>query len=274
MKNICLVLSFLLLPTITKATPNPFPFVAVFIDAKTEKILGPFPYDRSKTAQAISKLRENGAKAVVIKYFIDQPRPGTGDSELAMEIKKIPVLLQAQFDETEKMPNPLPEHFNISNKLQGNTNKLLSGTSGWIPLKKFIQNCAGLGFVDVANPNKPLVPLVVKYQSIIMPSLWLAILELLEDSKAKIVIGKNATIGKLVIPVNDIGEARYELPTKDIIDSISFIDLLEGKINRKRLLGKIVILGVDLNTIPTFETKIGRIGSHRLFYHSLMGLLK
>lgn len=117
MKNVCLFLIIILLPTFTNAATNPF--VAVFIDAKTEKSLGPFPYDRLKTAQAIAKLHEYGAKGVVIKYFIDQPRPGTGDDALALEFKKIPVLLQAQFDESEKTPNPLPAHFNISNQLQG-----------------------------------------------------------------------------------------------------------------------------------------------------------
>lgn len=273
MKIFCLLLMIMcLLSTLTQAAENPF--IAVFIDAKTEKSLGLFPYDRLKTAQVIAKLREYGAKGVVIKYFIDQPRSGSGDDALALEIKKIPVLLQAQFDEFEKTPNPLPEHFNISDQVQGNRNNLLSGKSGWIPLGKLIQGCAGIGFVDIANPNKQLVPLVVKYQSMLVPSLWLAILELLEDKKAKIIIGKEATIGNLVIPLNEAGEASYELPAKDIINSLSFIDILEGKVDQKRLKGKIVILGVDVKTIPTFETKIGMIGTHRLFYHSLRGLLR
>jgi hypothetical protein len=259
------------MPTFSTAAQNPF--VAVFIDAKTEKSLGRFPYDRLKTAQAIAKLYEFGAKGVVVKYFIDQPRPGTGDDTLALEIKKLPVLFQAQFDESEKTPNPIPEHFNIAKQVAGNTNKLLSGTSGWIPLEKLIQSGAGIGFVDVANPNKLLVPLVVKYQSMIIPSLWLTILELVEGTKAKIIIGKDATIGKLVIPLNEAGEANYELPMKDTINSLSFIDLLEGKINRKRIYRKIIILGVDIKTIPTFETKIGKIRTHRLFYHSLVALL-
>lgn len=73
----------------------------------------------------------------------------------------------------------------------------------------------------------------------LVPSLWLASLELLKDSKAKIIVGKNATIGNLVIPLNDSGEASYDLPTKDTINSLSFIDLLEGKISQKRLAGKL-----------------------------------
>ncbi|MBI2522308.1 MAG: CHASE2 domain-containing protein [Bdellovibrio sp.] len=257
--------------TVIQAAPNPF--VAVFIDAKTEKGLGPFPYDRAVTAQAISKLREAGAKGVVIKYYLDQALPGTGDDDLALEIKRFPVLLQARFEADEKAPNPLPARFNMAARVQGKSDKLLTGKSGWIPLAKLSQNCAGVGFVDVASEHESEVPLVVNYRSMLVPSLWLAALELLEGAKAKVVIGKQATIGKLRLSVNDAGESKYQLPASDKIDALSFVDLVGGRIERKKIAGKIVILGVDVEKIPTFETKIGKIGIHRLFYHTLVGLL-
>jgi hypothetical protein len=248
-------------------------FAIVFIDAKTEKELGPFPFDRTFTAKALAKSREYGAKAIIVKYFLDQARPGIGDNEIAKEISKIPVILQAQFDDEEKNPNPIQERFNIISRVQGNTDKLLNGKSGWIPMPKLMKDSKGLGFVDVANSNTSSVPLVLKYQSKIVPSLWLSAIEQKEGKKAKIVLGKYAQIGKIFIPINNAGEANYKLPIKDTIDSLSFIDLINGKIDRKLIAGKIVILGVDLKTMPTFNTLLGEIGSHRLFYHSLLGLL-
>ncbi|HAZ14802.1 MAG: hypothetical protein A2X86_22235 [Bdellovibrionales bacterium GWA2_49_15] len=249
------------------------PFVAVFIDAKTEQAMGHFPYDRSITAKAIAKLREAGARGAVIKYYLDQSLPGTGDDDLALELKRFPVLLQARFDAEEKAPHSLPARFNMASRVQGKTSLLLAGASGWIPLEKLSQNCAGVGFVDVVAESESQVPLVVSYKTMLVPSLWLAALELLEGAKGKVVIGKNATIGKLVLPVNDAGEAKYQLPASDKIDSLSFTDLVGGRIDQKKLRGKIVILGVDVEKIPTFETKIGKIGIHRLFYHALVGLL-
>ena len=145
------------------------PFIAVFIDAKTEKALGPFPYVRIQTARAIAKMREAGAKGTVIKYYLDQALPGTGDDELAAELKRFPVVLQARFDEDEKTPAPFPTRFDISNRVHGNTDKLLKGKSGWIPLEKLSKNCAGFGFVDVASESGMQVPLIVSYQSHLVP---------------------------------------------------------------------------------------------------------
>src|ERR1700741_1748893 len=105
-----LFFQFLFTVTLLLASSSgwPHPFAAVFVDDATEQALGPFPYDRGLYAQAIESLRQAGAKAVVIKYFLDQAKPGDGDDQLAAEMKKIPVLLQARLDNSESHPNPLP----------------------------------------------------------------------------------------------------------------------------------------------------------------------
>ena len=253
-----------------EALPNPF--VAVFIDSKTENTLGPFPYDRAKTAQAIRKFREAGAKAVIIKYFLDLPKPGTGDDELAEEIKQLPALFQARFDASEAHPNPLPERFNYAARVQGDTKTLLTGKSGWLPLEKFSRNSVGIGFVDVFREGISRVPLVVRYGSVVVPSLWLAALEQALGKPAQIVLGKEVTIGAWSLPVTASGEADFELPAADQIDSLSLIDVLQGKVAPGRLAGKVVILGWDTEKTPLFDTKLGKLRLHRIFYHALVGL--
>ena len=63
-------------------------FVPVFIDARTEARLGPFPYDRAVIAEALTALEKLGAKGVVLKFFLDQPK-GKGDDALALEMAGI-----------------------------------------------------------------------------------------------------------------------------------------------------------------------------------------
>ncbi len=251
------------------------PFVAVFVDDATEKELGAFPYDRSKYAQAISALRKAKAKAVVVKYFLDQAKPGMGDDELSAEIKKIPVLLQARLDSTEPHPNVLPVSFGCGSQVTGDTGALLSGQSGWIPLEKFSQGCAGVGFVDRASKADVLnISSVVKYKDGVFPSLELAALELALGQPAQITLGNKITLAGHSLPVDAAGKVQTQLPAKDQIDSISFLDVLKGTFDKERVAGKIVILGYDAQKTPTLETLQGPIRIHRLFYYSLENFYK
>ena len=61
-------------------------FVPIFIDARSDARLGPFPYDRAVYANALMAFEKLGAKGVVLKFFIDQPK-GNGDDALAMAMK-------------------------------------------------------------------------------------------------------------------------------------------------------------------------------------------
>jgi hypothetical protein len=253
--------------------PPPNPFIAVFVDDATEKELGPFPYDRSKYAKVISALREAKAKAVVLKYFLDQAKPGVGDDELSAEIKKLPVLLQARLDQTEHHPNPLPVSFGCGSRVRGDTSALLSGQSGWIPLEKFSQGCAGVGFVDIASKNDVLnIPMVLKYRGCVFPSLELAILELAFGHPAKIYLGDKIVLDGQNLRIDASGQIHAKLPAKDQIDSISFVDVIKGNFDKKRVAGKIVILGFDAKETPVLATSLGPLRVHRLFYHSLESL--
>ncbi|HEY5039618.1 MAG TPA: CHASE2 domain-containing protein, partial [bacterium] len=216
------------------------------MDDATEKELGPFPYDRSKYAEVISALREAKAKAVVIKYFLDQAKEGAGDNKLASEIEKMPVLLQARLDLGGPHPNSLPVSFGCGLRVKGDTHLLLSGQSGWIPLEKFSQGCAGVGFVDIASKNDVLnVPMVLKYKDTVLPSLELSALELAFGKPAQIFLGDKVTLAGHSLPVDSSGQIHAKVPSRDQIDSISFVDVIKGNFDKKRVAGKIVILGFD-----------------------------
>ena len=75
--------------------PARSPFVFVFVDAKTEKALGPFPYDRLVYAEAMERAAAAGARGVVVRFFLDLPKGENGDKALTTAMTKTKVVLQA-----------------------------------------------------------------------------------------------------------------------------------------------------------------------------------
>lgn len=197
------------------------PFVVVFVDAKTEAKLGPFPYDRKIYADAVRALRNNGARAVVFKYFLDQSKSEEGDAALEQALKLLPSFLQARLDPSEKNSNPLPRRFTIQN-VSGAFDNTISADGGWIPLEKFAQACKGIGFVDIRYPGKPLkIPLVERYKGNVVPSLQLRIAQFIFGGKIRAVDGKYITVGKKTLAVDIYNEIEVEPPAADNLNAIS-----------------------------------------------------
>ena len=119
-------------------------FAVVFIDDVTESRYGPVPLDRGLLAQAITELDKAGSRGVVLKFFLDQAKEADGDRQLANSISNLPVILQARIDESEDLPNALPERFTLKTKI--NTGS--SGDAGWIPEARFSAAAHDIGFVD------------------------------------------------------------------------------------------------------------------------------
>jgi hypothetical protein len=262
------VISFILCGTKLLAQD---PFAVVMIDEKTETKLGVFPYERDKTATVIEILKEMKAKAIVLKYFVDLPKNEKLDMELVKAMSKIPVYLQARLDPEESNPNKLdPKN---SMQVKGNTKKLLSGAAGWIPHVKFSGMAAGIGFVDAFEeyPIKKF-PVVLKYQGMVYPSLYLlALIEVFGES-LKVEVGKKVAVGDKSIFINERAEVLINFPAKDNLVPISFIDVYEKKISGKKVEGKVVILGYDGKNAPELETGLGKIKLHRAFYYALNSL--
>ena len=66
------------------------PFAFVMIDAKTERTLGEFPFDRSVLAKAVERAAAMKARAVVIKFYLDQPKSAEGDPRWRRRCRKFP----------------------------------------------------------------------------------------------------------------------------------------------------------------------------------------
>ena len=99
-------------------------FVLVMIDKKTEDALGPFPYDRVVLAQAVERSTALGAKGVVLKFFMPEPRSDTGDRALAAAMHKTKVLLEAGYPGAPPS-NKLPDRFKLNLTVNGSSRRCL-----------------------------------------------------------------------------------------------------------------------------------------------------
>lgn len=213
-------------------------FVPVFVDARTEARIGPFPFDRAITANALTVFGKLGAKGVVVKFFLDQAR-GPGDERLATAMQTLPTVLQARCDDAETNSNSLDARFSTSPA--GETGYAASCKAGWIPLPVLQKNAASVCFID--QPVVDAAPLRERYQGRSVKTLYSCALEL---------------AGKSVPQADATGKRRIDLRKAPRIDAISLVDVLDGKVNRADFAGKIVILGYDGTHVRHTDWKIVR----------------
>jgi CHASE2 domain-containing sensor protein len=244
------------------------PFVAVFVDSKTENELGPFPYDRSVIAQATEALASLGARGVVLKFFFAEPRSKSGDDKLAKAGSSVKVLHQGGIHGASAPSNPLLKRFIF--QPSGQVGQCISGTQAVLPLPALSASAWGVGFVDVADMSRPgLLPAFVCYRRMFVKSLWVQALELASNKKAVIVPGESVTCGNLTWPLD---EQNQLTAGKAELESYSLVDLLRGKIPKEKIEGRIVIIGYDGEKMDFLNTPAGKMRGHRWFATSLVAL--
>jgi len=241
-------------------------FAVVFIDAATEAKLGAFPLNRSFLAGAVRKAGELGAKGVVIKFFLDQPREESGDQALAMAMTNLPVILQARIDDTEAHPNPLPDRFTWP---EVKVPTEISGVSGWIPLPAFSARARDVGFVDFSSPR---VPLLETYQSRTVKSLVVCCIELAKGKPAVLTPNRRLNFGVDGLRLDGTNCLTAAYPLKDDLPYLPFHQFLAGEIPASRIKGKVVIIGYDGPGIHSEPTPIGSIRAHRFFVYILQNM--
>ena len=238
-------------------------FAVVFINEATEARYGRIPLERSLLAQAVDNASKAGAKAIMIKFFLDQARTATSDQQLATSIATTPVLLQARIDPSEHNPNELPKRFTLP---ETDYSTAISGDSGWIPLPAFAEHAHDVCFVDFDDSP---VPVVETYQGKTVKSLLLCAAELAIGQKAIITPSKSLAIGQYTAPLDALNRVTVTSPTLPTFTSLEFNQLIDGTHPTSALQDKVVIIAYEGANIPTVKTPFGDIGLHRRFVQLL-----
>lgn len=254
--------------TAAAATRPSHPFAFVLIDAKTEQSLGPFPYDRSVYAKAVAEAAAAGARGVVLKFFLDQPKTEAGDLAFVEAMAKTRVILQARVDDTERRPNTLPGKFTLGPAGAINAGTI-GGNSGWIPLPDMAARAHAIGFID--NISIERMPLVERYRGDYVKSLFTCCLELAFGESAQVTPGKVVRFGSKVLALDAQNHASVRYPAADDLQYIPLVDVLVGRA-RPALKDRVVVIGWDGPAFEPIDTPMGKVRPHRVFCYALLSL--
>jgi adenylate cyclase len=234
-------------------------FAVVFATPSTEARFGRIPLDRALMAKAIEGAARDGAKGVVLKFFLDQSRTADGDDRLAGSLSRIPVILQARIDDSEQRPNELSERLTLG---RTDYRTPVRGVSGWIPLPAFSEKSHGVCFADFDSSP---IPILETYRGNTVKSLLLCPVELAIGQKAVIRPGSEVKVGDLVVPLDAQNRVSLKIRPDPALQWFRLEDLIDGTLPRNALKNRVVILGYDGPNIPRVMTPAGELGLHRAF---------
>lgn len=233
-------------------------FAVVFADANTTARHGALPLPRTLLARALHAAADAGARGVVLKFFLDQPRTTDGDQALATAMRRLPVVLQARLAGAEAAAPPLPQRFVLDGALPP---VAVGGEQGWLPLPAFADAAHAVCFVDFASSP---VPLVEAYQGRPVPSLLLCAMAL-ASGRAASLPQAGLQLGGQPLPVDGRQQVALSLADRSPLAVWSLDALAEGRVPAAALHGKVIVLGYDGPDAPLIATAAGPMGPHRLF---------
>jgi hypothetical protein len=244
------------------------PFAVVMYDRKTEKQLGVFPPGRNEYARVMTKLADAGIRGVVLKFFLDRETGFRNDNVLANAFELFPVFIQAAIDDGEDDPNPLDGRFFL--KTEDSYPKIRNGKNAIIPLPLLAKAAYDVGFVNFRKPE--YVPMIGKYRSKYVKSLWFSILSFLFPD---LVIESGHLVNGIRRPLlTEFGEIEVKYPKKDNLKYVSFVDIINNKWDADMFKDKLVIIGYDGNNIDRISISTGNIKAHRVFVYALCELYR
>jgi transcriptional regulator with PAS, ATPase and Fis domain/CHASE2 domain-containing sensor protein len=257
--------------------------IMVDADTSSEKILGPWKWDRSVHAKMINFLMEKGARKVVYDILFDRPQSPASDQQLIHATKTTNSVLFPIEVRLQDSENIIPSE--QSHEVDGNTfykenihskSFLSVGNSENdinFPFQELIKAANGLGHVAANRDQDGIIrraPLLVRYQGKLIPSLaFEATIKFLEPSQVliqenQIVLSgirfqKESFPKDIYIPIDSRGQMLINYAGKwGTFPHYSFASLITEeptKIAKINLQGKLILItgvldGRDIKSIP------------------------
>lgn len=269
--------------------PNSNSVVIVDIDEKSLKTLGQWPWSRNKLSLLLETLsayevgiigfdivfpeNDNSSPHKVLKDLnIQSENAPDYDMIFAKTIATTPTILGYQFElEDEKHLNSatpkIPAIF-IEKSKNLESNYLINAYGTILNIPKLQENSYSSGFFNNIPDNSGIirsVPLVISYDDTIYPSLSLELMRIITQTQ-KVYINyddqgvQNIVLNDIAIPTDRHGRLLINFRGKEKnFKYYSAIDVIEQKIDKEDLEGKIVLIGtsaaglLDLRATP-FES--------------------
>jgi adenylate cyclase len=238
--------------------------VIVGIDERSLARFGRWPWPRSRLAELVERLTAYGARTIAFDVVFDTA-DAANDAAFAATIRKSGrVVLGEFFDfDAEQMPTvpvfpEVPARASEAGKARLHEAKAIRWPIG--PLAAAAADVGHVNFIPDVDGGFRRVPLVIRLGDAIAPSLsvaalrhWLggadALLTLGEPGEARLVLGDRE------LPIDDAGELRIDfLGPPGTVPTVSALDVLEERVSRPALDGKLVLIAptaVGFDSRPT-----------------------
>ncbi len=270
--------------------------VIVDIDEKSLKELGQWPWSRNKFAQVIDNLTNSGVAAIgldIVFAEADNSSPAKVLREIGRDTAGVPDYDKIAARSIANSPTILGYIFALENdgiKPSGAPNIATIVMEKHKPDAEFLanpyravmnvpviqENSYSSGFFNTIPDSDGIVrsiPMIMRYDGIVYPSLSLEMIRAVSGAKKIEVyydnLGvKGIVMGKLEIPTDRFGRlfVNYRGPSKTF-KYISAYDVYTGKVGKKELEGKLVLIGtsaaglLDLRAIP-FDSVYPGVEAH------------
>ena len=263
-----------------KASDN---IVIVDIDEKSIKELGQWPWERDKVADILNNLTASGVgiigldivfseadktspKRLAKKWGLDASKMPDYDFILSNTVAKTPTILGYLFDFDIENTNEAPNVPAIFVEKSKQSKEFIPLAQGVLTNLKIIQDrCYSSGYMNNIPDEIGIirsVPLMIKYQEQLYPSLAFEMYRIATASKKVVTTYseagvENVRVGKQDIPTDRFGRLylNFRGPFKSY-RYISAVDIYNNTVDRKLLEGKFVLIGtsayglMDLRSTP------------------------
>jgi adenylate cyclase len=266
--------------------PKSSKVVIVDIDEKSLQKYGQWPWSRDVLAELFYKLRDAGAGVVgldIVFAEADRTSPSRFDKRLenydetlAAALMQTPVIggYVFTFEKTEEQNTPMIPAVFLERGMQKNT--ILEPKGIVLNIELLQDSMYSSGFFNNTPDEGGMirsVPLLMKYDGILYPSLVLEMLRIYSGVNRVEVYGDSAgarslQFGEYDIPLDKVGRlnVNFRGPSKHFT-YISAADILSGDFNVSTIAEKFVLVGTsavglyDLRSIP-FDSAIAGVEVH------------
>lgn len=230
----------------------------VAIDESSLARVGQWPWSREVLARLVVRLREMGASAIAFDALFAEPgrAEAAGDTQLAAALAEAPAVLGHGFV-FDGAPSPAPcvlHPVQLVERQRGEEPPragLFEATRGICALPALGSAAPASGFINVTpDPDGLLrrVPLLVRYEGAVYPSLPLAAVRLALGG-GPVVLDARAdgslalTVGRRSVGLDARGRMLVRPPSMLSHELIPAIDILEQRASAGRVRGRVVFVG-------------------------------
>jgi CHASE2 domain len=238
-----------------------------FDDASTNKF-GDVP-SRANVAKVLRLINEAAPRAVALKFFYDRATVDDETKQLLAEIAKGRVLLQATVNPDPPTTKFLDERFYFTGSLGGVIPEI-SGSEGWIPNPKISEKAQKVCFVDVITPER--IPMLERFRGKPVKSLYACLLEEAFDGSLMKLEPGLARFGRYGLVIDTTASSTIKLNDLSLPKTISALEIIEGKVEKTQLYGKVVVVIYTGRKSPVATVGNAEAKIHQVFAAQLLEL--